>query len=42
VGSARLALRRAGAQKGTGIVHLDQGQAMSTGDGVITTQNGKL
>jgi len=29
-------------KKGLGIVHLDQGQSMSTGDGVITTQNGEV
>src|SRR6476469_1636038 len=29
-------------KKGLGIVHLDAGQSMSTGDGVITTQNGEV
>ena len=29
-------------KKGLGIVHLDQGEAMSTGDGVLTTQNGEV
>jgi hypothetical protein len=29
-------------KKGLGIVHLDQGQSMSTGDGVLTTQNGEV
>ena len=29
-------------KKGLGIVHLDQGEKMSTGDGVITTQNGEV
>ena len=29
-------------KKGLGIVHLDPGQAISTGDGVITTQNGEV
>ena len=29
-------------KKGLGIVHLDQGQSISTGDGVITTQNGEV
>jgi L,D-transpeptidase catalytic domain len=29
-------------KKGLGIVHLDQGGKMSTGDGVITTQNGEV
>jgi len=29
-------------KKGLGIVHLNPGQALSTGDGVITTQNGEV
>ncbi len=29
-------------KKGLGIVHLSPGQALSTGDGVITTQNGEV
>jgi len=29
-------------KKGLGIVHLNPGQAISTGDGVITTQNGEV
>jgi hypothetical protein len=29
-------------KKGLGIVHLDQGEKMSTGDGVITTQGGEV
>src|SRR5712671_5684729 len=29
-------------KKGLGIVHLDQGEAIRTGDGVITTQNGEV
>ena len=29
-------------KKGLGIVHLDQGEKISTGDGVITTQNGEV
>ncbi len=29
-------------KKGLGIVHLDQGQKISTGDGVLTTQNGEV
>ena len=29
-------------KKGLGIVHLDQGQSISTGDGVITTRNGEV
>ena len=29
-------------KKGLGIVHLDQGEKLSTGDGVVTTQNGEV
>ena len=29
-------------KKGLGIVHLDQGEKISTGDGVLTTQNGEV
>ena len=29
-------------KKGLGIVHLDQGAKLSTGDGVVTTQNGEV